>query len=177
MFDATYNAASMWQLWGTCNPKITQQHRLHSLKISLPGMATQAKVQLVLPRVADVVFEGTKWEAMSHVLVGRRPRELFQVCAIPVIKGHQDADNEADAAAEALNRHPKDVWWYVYACFDHGCCDGLAGMPVFVDLLRLYADEAGETGSQQQLQSIAPPQALEVLECRLWRSLLLMPEA
>jgi len=151
-----------------------------------PAGAPEAKVQLVLPRVGDIIFEGTKWEAMSddecafwagNASLRRVPRELFQVCAIPVFRGRRDADNEADATAEALKRPPKEVRWYIYACLDHGYCDCPAGMPLFTDLLRLYADEAVETGSQQQLASTAPPQALEVLVRRLWRSLLPMPEA
>merc|ERR1719195_1321429 len=113
----------------------------------------------------------------GNVALRRRPRELFQVCAIPVFKGRRDAADDADAAAEALRRSPQEVRWYIYACLDHGYCDGPAGMPLFVDLLRLYAEEAGDVGFQQRLANTAPPQALETPQRRLRRSLLPMPEA
>jgi len=70
------------------------------------------------------------------------------------------------------------VGWYIYACLDHGYCDGPTGLPLFADLLRLYSEECGgaladATGDGKT----EPPDALSVLEQRLLQSLKPMPEA
>jgi len=101
---------------------------------------------------------------------------LFRICVIPVFKedGSGDLDKEQDAVEVALSRPPSEVAWYIYAVLDHGYCDGPTGLPLFADLLRLYAEETGENEGDEATQL---PDALEVLQGRLQRSLQPMPEA
>lgn len=83
-----------------------------------------------------------------------------------------------DAAEFASKLPPAEVRWYIYAVLDHGYCDGPTGLPLFADLLRLYAKEAGEDTTVDPLLPESPPDAaLRTLEKRLQRSLQPLPEA
>jgi hypothetical protein len=73
-----------------------------------------------------------------------------------------------------LSLPPEEVQWYIYAVLDHGYCDGPAGLPLFADLLRLYAQESGQEGAEPPA---TVPDALCLLQQRLRRSLLPLPEA
>jgi len=101
---------------------------------------------------------------------------LFRICVIPVFKDNGSGDQcpEEDAVDVALSRPPSEVSWYIYAVLDHGYCDGPTGLLLFADLLRLYAEEAGESEGGEYVQL---PDALEVLQGRLKRSLEPLPEA
>jgi len=143
---------------------------------------------VLLPRVGDLVMEGPGWEGVSddemaywaggHLYQqwkdSAQGTQLFAVCVIPVFHDSRGADPEDNAAMVATSLPPADVRWYIYAVLDHGYCDGPAGLPIFADLLRLYAEESGEAAEPLIAE---PPDALRVLEQRLKQSLKPLPEA
>jgi len=198
MFHSTCNAASLWQLWcaggsgGGCWTR-SRLGRLasHSIYAAwprttvLPGDAPESHVDLLLPTVGDVACDG--WAAnndderafwVGNILLRRHPvreDQFFQICAIPVFHVTSGATADGDAAVIAQALPPSAVRWYIYAVIDHGYCDGPTGLPLFADLLRLYAEESGEAVVGQLAG--APPDALHVLERRLVRSLGPMPDA
>lgn len=195
MFMPTYDAASLWQLWCSSGQEWTgsRMGRLASASMFevwprswiLPAGDPASKVNVLVPRVSDLVMEGQSWDGMSddeiaywlggHLYQQRKDlTQLFAVCIIPVFRDARGAAPTDDAVKVAEGLPPADVRWYIYAVLDHGYCDGPAGLPIFADLLRLYAEESGE--SEERLVA-DPPDALQVLEKRLVQSLKPLPEA
>jgi len=195
-FDATYLAASMWQLWCArrCFWTRSWLGRLASASIFRAWPRTtvlnpadpSAKVSLLRPTVAEVLCEGYEgsddnrafWAGGALCARGTAGH-LFHVCVIPVFKDPPGVAAESDAVEAALAMPPSEVRWYVYAVLDHGYCDGPAGAPLFADFLRLYAEEAGEPAPEAAAANAnhRATQALEVLQQRLKQSLKPLPEA
>eukprot|EP00929_Paragymnodinium_shiwhaense_P088060 TRINITY_DN4826_c0_g2_i4.p1 TRINITY_DN4826_c0_g2~~TRINITY_DN4826_c0_g2_i4.p1 ORF type:complete len:1533 (-),score=336.30 TRINITY_DN4826_c0_g2_i4:810-5408(-) len=191
MFDATYSAASLWQLWSCTNPGWTNSFfgkllsasifeswpRSHVLPVSSP----EAKVTLVKPTIAQLraidewqpktTDERAYWTA-GELLRQCKPEEMFKVCVVPIFDISDKVAPEVDACALASTLEPWEVQWFFYAVLDHGYCDGPTGLPLSADLLRLYAEEIGQAGPPP-----VAPDALKTLEGRLLQSLKPLPEA
>lgn len=148
--------------------------------------SVEGRVELLHPLVSDVMT-ALSWgvacnDELAFYIGGmpywRRKEEqtgqLFTICVVPVFKDAQGAAADSDAVKVALSLPPEEVQWYIYAVLDHGYCDGPAGLPLFADLLRLYAQEAGKPGSEPPAEV---PDALSVLQQRLRQSLKPLPEA
>ncbi|CAE8706272.1 unnamed protein product [Polarella glacialis] len=238
VFDATYNAASMWQLWSSDGAKSrassssadvgsgsgsgtswthsclghmasTSIHRAWPrTEVLLPGDPATA-VRLLRPRVSDVLLDSTWGGTISDeqrafwaggALLPKRPdaaapgtaapepqlpQQMFHVCVIPLFDSPmEDEVPEEDAIVAALRRPAAEVRWYIYVVLDHGYCDGPTGLPIFADLLRLYALEAEEANDGAAGSASADPSgggeseaALRTLEQRLLKSLQPLPEA
>jgi len=194
MFDATYLGASLWQLWCSSGQEWTRSKIGHVASSSLyeswprttvlPACSPDAKINLLRPRLKNMTWDD-KWGPagdneqafwIGNTVLRENPpgSHLFQICIIPVFKVTDTMAPECDAVDVALSLPPKDVTWYIYAVLDHGYCDGPAGLPLFADLLRLYAEETGECQSGQTTEA---GDALTVLENRLLQSLKPLPDA
>lgn len=194
MFTATYDAASLWQLHSLTNADWTHSRlgRLASSAIFrmwprtrvLPPRKLESEIRLLKPRVSDVLLEDKGWNPTStdqHAfwvggeLLNTRPAgTFFSVCVIPIFANAPGAQADDDAVTVACTLPSEEVRWYVYAVLEHGYCDGPTGLPLFADLLRLYAEESGEAAPQDPPQL---PDALQVLQGRLLQSLKPLPEA
>eukprot|EP00928_Gymnodinium_smaydae_P007822 TRINITY_DN1279_c0_g4_i1.p1 TRINITY_DN1279_c0_g4~~TRINITY_DN1279_c0_g4_i1.p1 ORF type:complete len:1547 (-),score=373.59 TRINITY_DN1279_c0_g4_i1:258-4394(-) len=208
LFQATYDAASLWQLWCASGEAWTQSQAGRLLSASIFGAWPRtsvlgaddhaARVPLLVPTAAEVLLEEASGELTddqrafwigSIVLRRSPPKQLFQICVIPVPRREAvaawtaaataaDVAKDLSAAALALTLSPEDVQWYIYAVLEHGLCDGPSGLPLYADLLRLYAEEAGEEQASDDVPSEeVMPDALGRLQERLKRSLLPLPDA
>mmetsp|Transcript_4609 Transcript_4609/g.10939 ORF Transcript_4609/g.10939 Transcript_4609/m.10939 type:complete len:1495 (-) Transcript_4609:56-4540(-) len=203
MFDATYLAASLWQLYAagaegrrrSWTRSILENIVRRSIFRAWPRStvlspdAPEAKVKVLTPTLGDLECCSTADSAtqMAFWIGGccleRRPQgETFHVCVIPVFPVELDFDKEADAVEVALTKPACEVKWFIYAVLDHGYCDGPTGAPLFADLLRLYGEEAGELTKEElermreSEQGRRPTEALAKLQKRLERSLMPLPE-
>ena len=189
MFDPTYIGAALWQLWCANGQAWTRSllGRLASSSIfqtwprsTIMPPSGETEVVLLRPTVAEISADA-RWEASddarafwagSSLLNRKHPgSQMFHVCVIPIfnVRGKRP---EADAVSVAAEYPSGEVKWYLYAILDHGYCDGPTGLPLFADLLRLYAEESGEPVDLSE-----PPNACAMLEHRLQRSLQTLPEA
>lgn len=201
MFESTYAAASLWQLWcagsgsgGRSGWTRTALGRIASSSIFgawprssvLRASEAEAKTTVLVPTVGDLkececsASEDQQAFWVGGMLLGKKPGDMFHVCAVPIFEDTGDVA-EADAGSVALTRPAESVRWYVYACLDHGFCDGPTGAPLFADLLHLYAEEAGEVAPEdatamEEARNRKPAEALARLEKRLLRSLMPLPE-
>jgi len=202
MFDATYQAASIWQLWCASKPGWTNSlaGKLASASVFEAWPRTEifaqgskaSKVVVMKPTVHQVMQfmgPGTSDDELAFWIGGEifkepgaafsnEKEQLFHVCVIPVFRRQPEGtvSPEADAVTVALQLPPGEVQWFVYAVLDHGYCDGPTGLPLFADLLRLYAEESGEV-SETSPEVSHPNAALTALEKRLQQSLKPLPEA
>eukprot|EP00927_Polykrikos_kofoidii_P058632 TRINITY_DN5326_c0_g1_i1.p1 TRINITY_DN5326_c0_g1~~TRINITY_DN5326_c0_g1_i1.p1 ORF type:complete len:1501 (+),score=265.11 TRINITY_DN5326_c0_g1_i1:51-4553(+) len=197
MFDSTYLAASLWQLWCSSGASWTNSKNLIGWAASssvyatwprstvIPADEPKAKVSFLKPTVREVLGDKS-WGSPSNdqraswignALYDRRPvgPELFHICCIPVFaQVPAGAMPEDDAVNVASSLSKDEVQWYIYAVLDHGYCDGPTGLPLFADLLRLYGEESGETDTQPPTPA---PDAFATLQRRLSQSLKPLPEA
>jgi hypothetical protein len=195
MFLATYDAASLWQLWCSSKQSWTRTKlgkwasdsvfEAWPRSTLMQADTDEARVELLRPRVSDVLVEDSGWQPSSSdefafwvglEIYKRRERNerLFSICVVPIFKTAPGASPDSDAVTVALSLPPHEVQWYIYAVLDHGYCDGPAGLPLFADLLRLYEWECGHPGAEAAAKI---PDALGVLEQRLRKSLQTLPEA
>lgn len=195
MFMPTYDASSLWQLSCSSGQRWTRSYLGSIVAASIFGAWPRSRIvrptdpgaipKLLTPRVNDIMEPIAKWNPSSDdelafwvagELYNQRPQEgeqLFCICLVPIFHDARGAAPDADAIGVARGMPPEDVRWYIYAVLDHGYCDGPAGMPLFADLCRLYAQEAGEADGGEP----EPAEALPVLERRVQQSLKPLPEA